>query len=321
VISCNEDDKTRFDFGSLVPSSFPLPIQNVDSIPSEAQFILGKKLFYDPILSRDNSISCASCHNPSLAFADTTAISKGIMGRVGERNSPSLGNVVYQRRLLREGGLPTLEMQVLVPIQEHAEFDHDIIEIANKLKQIPQYVQLSNQAYGQEPNPYVITRAISAFERSLFTGQSKYDLYLKNKATLTQQEALGLSLFLSKKTNCSSCHNGFLFTHQQLENNGIYEVYKDKGAMRLTQKTSDEGKFKTPSLRNIAITYPYMHDGSIKTLTDVINHYDSGGSNHVNKNPLIKPMNLTEDEKMAIVAFLHTLTDHNFLNNKLYHNE
>jgi cytochrome c peroxidase len=320
--SCNkEEEGIKYDYSHFIPSHFPIPISNPDSIPTEAQFTLGKKLFFDPILSRDGSLSCASCHKPSLAFADTVSVSAGVEGRLGNRNSPSLANVVYQKKLLKEGGLPTLEMQVLVPIQEHAEFDNNIVEISNKLMTIPKYVEMSQAAYKRDPDPYVITRAISAFERTLFSGNSKYDQFLNGRTKLTAIEEQGLNLFMSNKTNCSNCHSGFLLTNQNIENNGLYSVYKDIGAMRLTQNPSDEGKFKIPSLRNIALTYPYMHDGSLKTLEEVIEHYNSGGSDHKNKNTLIIPLNLSQSEKEALVAFLSTLTDYNFIKNKNYQNE
>lgn len=320
--SCNKDEEgIKYDYSHFIPSHFPIPISNPDSIPTEAQFTLGKKLFFDPVLSRDGSLSCASCHKPSLAFADTVSVSAGVEGRLGNRNSPSLGNVVYQKKLLKEGGLPTLEMQVLVPIQEHAEFDNNIVEISDKLMTIPKYVEMSQAAYKRDPDPYVITRAISAFERTLFSGDSKYDQFLNGRTKLTAIEEQGLNLFMSNKTNCSNCHSGFLLTNQNIENNGLYSVYKDIGAMRLTQNPSDEGKFKIPSLRNIALTYPYMHDGSLKTLKEVIEHYNLGGSDHKNKNTLIKPLNLSQSEIEALVAFLSTLTDYNFITNKNYQNE
>ena len=320
--SCNKDEEgIKYDYSHFIPSHFPIPISNPDSIPTEAQFTLGKKLFFDPILSRDGSLSCASCHKPSLAFADTVSVSAGVEGRLGNRNSPSLANVVYQKKLLKEGGLPMLEMQVLVPIQEHAEFDNNIVEISNKLMTIPKYVEMSQAAYKRDPDPFVITRAISAFERTLFSGNSKYDQFLNGRTKLTAIEEQGLNLFMSNKTNCSNCHSGFLLTNQNIENNGLYSVYKDIGAMRLTQNPSDEGKFKIPSLRNIALTYPYMHDGSLKTLKEVIEHYNSGGRDHKNKNTLIKPLNLSQSEIEALVAFLSTLTDYNFIKNKNYQNE
>jgi cytochrome c peroxidase len=320
--SCKKDEEgIKYDYSHFIPSHFPIPISNPDSIPTEAQFTLGKKLFFDPVLSRDGSLSCASCHKPSLAFADTVSVSAGVEGRLGNRNSPSLGNVVYQKKLLKEGGLPTLEMQVLVPIQEHAEFDNNIVEISDKLMTIPKYVEMSQAAYKRDPDPYVITRAISAFERTLFSGNSKYDQFLNGRTKLTAIEEQGLNLFMSNKTNCNSCHAGFLLTNQNIENNGLYSVYKDIGAMRLTQNPSDEGKFKIPSLRNIALTYPYMHDGSLKTLKEVIEHYNSGGRDHKNKNTLIKPLNLSQSEIEALVAFLSTLTDYNFIKNKNYQNE
>ena len=299
----------------IVPSHFPeitFPEQNNFS---PDRWSLGKKLFYDKRLSVDSTISCASCHKPSYAFADNTSMTSGVFGRQGVTNSPSLANVAYHPYYTREGGVPTLEMQVLVPVSEHNEFGFNIVEIVERLKNDTRYQEMSLKAYGRPLDPFVITRSISTFERSIISGDSKYDKYLKGAATLSAEEFLGKELFFSEKTNCSSCHQGYNFTNYEFKNNGLYEVYAHPGRYRLTQKESDLAVFKTPGLRNVGFTSPYMHDGSIATLQDVIEHYNSGGKNHVNKSNFIRPLGLNEKEKKALEAFLHTLDDYTLLSN------
>lgn len=315
--ACTENrEGTSFSYLKLVPSHFDPPFLNQDSFPSEEQIILGRKLFFDPIMSVDSTISCGSCHKPEFAFSDTSAFSLGVNHAIGTRNTPTLSNVVYQKKLLREGGLPSLEMQVLVPIQEHNEFNFNIIELAERLNKIKAYRDLSFDAYNMQPNPFVITRSIAAFERILFSGESKYDSLLRGEANFTITEKLGMDLFFGNKTHCSSCHGTILFTNQTFENNGLYTQYVDSGRKRLTLSEDDDGRFKVPTLRNIELTAPYMHDGSIKTLKQVIEHYNKGGHPHKNKNTKVKPLGLTDEEKNALISFLYTLTDQKFISNK-----
>ncbi len=295
-------------------------------VPSDNQFSqkrweLGKKLFFDPIMSSDSSISCASCHSSSLAFSDDVALSLGVNDRIGTQNAPTLANLAYHPYYTRAGGVPTLEMQILVPIQEHNEFDFNILLIVERLKNNPIYVQMASESYGREPNAFVITRALANFERSLISGYSHYDQFENyNKNTLSKSEQRGMDLFFSDKTNCSSCHSDFNFTNYAFENNGLYEEYTDEGRFRLTQNETDKALFKVPTLRNIELTSPYMHDGSFQTLEEVIEHYNSGGKNHPHKNALIQPLNLSNKEKKELVAFLKSLTDESFIKNPLFQN-
>ena len=283
---------------------------------TEARWKLGKKLFFDPVMSSDLSVSCASCHKPELAFTDGKRVSEGVALRPGTRNAPSLANVAFLPYYTREGGVPTLEMQILVPIQEHAEFDFNILLVADRLKQDSAYVQESWIAYGREPDPYVITRAIACFERTLISGESRYDEYLRgNRFALNEKELRGMRLFFSDRLACSECHGGFNFTDYGFQNNGLYEQYEDPGRLRLTNKESDRALFKVPSLRNVAITAPYMHDGSVNNLESVVAHYNEGGKGHVHQSSLVHPLNLTASEQGALVAFLETLTDEAFLSN------
>lgn len=308
---------------TTVPIGFPeIPFPD-DNPFSQKKWELGKMLFYEKALSVDHSISCGSCHKTALAFSDNVAKSIGANQQTGRQNSPSLANVAYHPYYTRAGGVPTLEMQILVPIQEHDEFDFNIIDIAERLNQIPEYVQLSNKVFGRNPDPYVITRAISTFERTLVSGHSRYDQMLTtgDSSFLSLSERRGMSLFFSNRTSCSKCHSGFNFTNYAFENNGLYENYSDIGRARLTGNEADNALFKVPSLRNIALTAPYMHDGSIPDLLSVINHYDKGGHDHINKNSLIRPLGLTPNEKADLINFLHSLTDRNFITNKNFSDE
>ncbi len=325
MFSCqNEKEVEPLYFPNLMekPKGFPEVEAPEGNEFTKARWDLGKKLFFDPILSSDSSTSCASCHHPQLAFSDNQVFSEGVKKRLGTRNSPTLANVAYHPYFTREGGVPTLEMQILVPIQEHNEFDFNILLIAERLQQKAEYVAMAQTAYNREPDAFVITRSLACFERSLLSGNSRYDQFLQYDKVnaLTDLEKTGMELFFSSRTNCSECHSGFNFTNYAFENNGLYEDYEDEGRFRLTSNEADRALFKVPSLRNIALTAPYMHDGSLQTLEEVIEHYQSGGENHSHKSDLIKPLDLTETEQAAITAFLHSLTDESFVQNPLFKN-
>jgi cytochrome c peroxidase len=301
-----------------IPEGFP-PIEfPADNAFTKERWLLGKALFYEKQLSLDSSVSCASCHSQQFGFSDNVALSKGFKQRLGNRNSPSIINIAYHPYFTREGGVPTLEMQVLVPIQEHNEFNNNILDIAKRLSSNQKLEDLSYLAYNRPLDFYVIPRALATFERSLISGNSKYDQYKKGTLSLSDEEQKGMNLFFSDRTNCSDCHSGFNFTNYQFENNGLYETYNDPGRKRLTGLDSDLAKFKVPSLRNIEVTAPYMYDGSLPDLEAVLNHYNSGGKQHPNKSEKIKNLQLNQDEKKQIIAFLKTLTDVSFLNQSIF---
>jgi cytochrome c peroxidase len=302
----------------VVPTHFdPLPIPE-DNAYSEARWLLGKALFYEPLLSVDSTVSCGTCHQPRLAFADSERFSLGVADRIGTRNVPSLSNVAWHPYYTRDGGVPTLEMQILVPIQEHNEFDFNIVLIAERLNQIPKYITMSQEAYGRDPDAFVITRALANFERTLVSAQSPYDYSLEGRQTLTLEEERGKALFFGTSLNCSSCHGGFDFTDYSITNNGLYLDYADPGRFRVTLDSVDIATFKVPSLRNVALTPPYMHDGSIATLDAVIDHYSSGVQPHQNLDTRVKNFDIDDQEKADLLAFLHTLTDENFISNLNY---
>jgi len=298
----------------VIPEGFPDVDFPEDNAFSNARWELGKRLFFDPILSIDSSISCGSCHKPNIAFSDNMPFSPGVYNRPGVRNSSTLANVAYHPYFLREGSVPTLEMQVLVPIQEHNEFNHNIVTIAQQLNWQSSYVTQSQEAYGRNPDAFVITRALATFQRTLLSGNSLYDQYLNgNNSALSEDQKRGLDLFFGSKTNCTDCHNGFNFTEYTFENNGLYETYTDIGRMRFTNDSADFARFKTPTLRNIEFTGPYMHDGSMVTLEEIIEHYDSGGKAFPNKSLEITPLGLSAQEKSDLVAFLKSLSDPSFM--------
>ena len=311
LISCERDNPIYEGLYKLeIPNGFPEINHPSDNMPTAERIALGKRLFFDPILSKDSTISCNSCHLQEYAFADNKIVSPGVEGKLGTRNSMSLANVAYYDFFLREGGVPTLEMQVLAPIQDHNEMDFNIIPVAERMKLDASYVAQSLKAYNREPDAFVITRAIAAFERTLISGNSNYD---KNRMTASERD--GKALFFSDSLACASCHGTFLFTNQDIENNGLYANYADSGRYRLTHLQEDIGKFKVPTLRNIELTAPYMHDGSIENLEEVISHYEAGGKEHFNQSSLLKGFNLTSTERENLLDFLYSLSDEDFTQN------
>ena len=301
----------------IIPKGFPNPEIPQENKLTNERIYLGKKLFFDKILSRDSSVSCASCHKPDYAFTDGLQTAVGIKNRLVTRNTPTLTNIVYNKNFLRDGVNPSLEAQVLVPIHEKNEFDFHILLVAERLKNKPVYSDLFLKAYGSIPTPNLITKAIASYERTLISGNSRYDQYYyqSNFKVLSKAEIKGMELF--KEHNCVKCHSGLNFSNGEIVNNGLYEYYQDIGKMRVTLKEEDNGCFKVPTLRNIEITGPYMHNGSLATLEAVIEHYSRGGKNNKNKHEFIQPFDISESEKGNLVSFLKCLTDSSFVANQL----
>ncbi|MCS6916472.1 MAG: cytochrome c peroxidase [Chitinophagales bacterium] len=309
-------EETPIDPGQQVvmpdlPLGFPMPPIPADNELTPYRIELGRRLFHDPILSRDSTVACASCHHADKKMTDGLAKSIGIYGQTGIRNSISLLNAAYQPYLFWDGGVPTLELQVLAPIHDPREMDFDINLVVERLRRHPQYPALFRQAYDADPSPYTLTRAIACFERSLYSQTTRYDryVYANDTSALTASEKRGMNLFFSERAECFHCHSGFLFTDFSFRNNGLYEKYADSGRARITLNPADVGKFKVPSLRNLAYTAPYMHDGSLATLQEVVEHYNSGGKNHPNKSVFVLKLNLTEQEKQDLINFLLSLSD------------
>ena len=295
----------------LAPGAPPLPVPAENPL-TKAGVELGKKLFFEERFSNPATVSCASCHHVASAFSDTVALSAGSTGSLGFRNAPTLGNVAYQQRLFMDGGVPNLELQVLAPIHDMIEMNSDITAVAELLRDEEPYKSLSLLAYGRRLDAYVITRAVASYERTLVSGWSRWDRYANwNDATaLTTEELNGWTIFSSGSANCTACHSGFDFTDRDYHNIGLTTDHsEDEGRARITLLPDDLGKFKTPTLRNVALTGPYMHDGSLATLEAVVDHFTSGGLAQPNLSPHMQSFALTPQERADLVAFLRSLTD------------
>jgi cytochrome c peroxidase len=303
---CSHNDILELSLGEVpVPQENPITSEKVE---------LGRALFFDKRLSKTNEISCASCHIPKFAFADRKAFSHGVEGRQTSRNAPSLLNSAYLKTMMFDAHLPTLEQQVIVPIQEHQEMDMKMGDLIKKLSSIPQYKEQAEKIFKRDFDAYVLTRSIAAFERTLISQNSRFDKYYHgDKKALNKEELLGYKLF-TQKLYCAKCHPPPHFTTYKAENNGIYTYFsEDKGRFRIFNDSNDIGKFKIPSLRNIELTFPYMHDGSLVSLEDVLAHYEKGGNKSMNQSPTVLPFRLKQAEKEAIISFLKTLTDTSYL--------
>ncbi|MNY16761.1 Cytochrome c551 peroxidase precursor [compost metagenome] len=267
-------------------------------------------MFFDKRLSQNNSISCASCHQPDKAFTDGLPKSIGVDGRVAMRNAPSLLNSAYSSAYMYDAEIKTLELQALVPIQDHLEMASSMKEVLEKLRKDPHYRKLAKSVFSRELDAFVITRALSAYERSLISRNSRFDQYRAGKkGVLSKDEVAGWKLF-SEKLGCTKCHSGPDFTNYKAMSNGLYTDYgADEGRYRINGLEEERGTFKVPGLRNVSLTAPYMHDGSIQTLREVIIHYSKGGKPFPNKSKLIKPFVLTDLETSQLESFLRTLVD------------
>jgi cytochrome c peroxidase len=320
--SCNTPSVSTSDskFSYKAPSFFPDITFPADNAPTSLRIQLGRRLFFDTRLSANNKISCASCHVASMAFTDGVEKSIGAHGKQSKRNAPTLANLAWMPYFMAEGGVPNLEVQILGPIQDSMEMAFPLPQAAEILRADIRLNNLSKVTYGRELDEYVITRAIACYERSFISGDTRFDrfYYLKKQNELNESEKRGMQIFFSEKANCSTCHKPPLFTDYKFYNVGLYENYEDNGKERVTYKTEDIGKFKTPTLRNIELTAPYMHDGSVNTLLDVIELYNKGGAAHPNKSDLIVAQNWSDEEKKDLEAFLKSLTDWNFAQNPLF---
>ena len=289
----------------------PAPADN-PSTPEKVA--LGKKLFFDKRLSLDGTVSCASCHDPHKAFSDQLTTSVGIKGQRTERNAPSILNSGFLKTVMFDAHLKTLELQVIVPLQEPTEMGHNMKKLIPQLRAIPEYQAAAQKIFQRDFDAFVLTRAIGAFERSLVSMNSRFDQYQAgNKKALSNDEQAGWKLF-SEKLYCIQCHPAPYFTTFEAANNGLYlDFGKDKGRFRINLDSSDIGKFKIPSLRNSELTFPYMHDGSIENLENVIAHYSQGGKKHPLQSSTIVPFNLSPKEQKQLTLFLKALTDTSYL--------
>ena len=303
-----------------IPKGFPKPTYDFLNNPlTPERFILGRKLFYDPILSKDSSTSCQSCHQRAAAFAHIDHnLSHGIDGKIGIRNVPGLQNMIWNSSYMWDGGVNNLEIQPLNPITSPIEMNEDIAHIISKLKKSKEYVLLFKKAYKDDLiNSERILKLLAQFTGLMISANSRYDKYMAGKDTFSVQEKSGLDYF---RVKCASCHREPLFTDNSYRNNGIQPdtSLNDIGRGKITNVAADNYKFKVPSLRNIEMTFPYMHDGRYKKLKDVMNHYSSSNHNATTDADVTKIGELSEKERKDIIAFLLTLTDREFLSDRRF---
>ena len=305
------------------PASFGNRISVPDDNPTTIEGVeLGRYLFYDTLLSKNNTISCSSCHHQNKAFTDGFALSVGVSGRPTLRNAMSLANLLWVRDFFWDGHASSLEEQALVPMAHPDEMGLPPEKAAEKLNRTTFYPEKFRKAFGTESiTPVLIARALAQFERTLISADSRYDRFLSGKETLSAAEKRGLAVFEGSKGNCTHCHGGAKFFQNVFHNNGLDASPLDPGRQEVTTQEADFARFRVPTLRNIAVTGPYMHDGRFKTLEEVVAHY----SDHVHASrtlspELSKPIHLSTLEKQDLVVFLRTLTDSTFLTNPAFSN-
>jgi len=285
-----------------------------DNPLSNESIQLGAALFSERLFSKDTSISCQTCHATNMALTDQLPVGEGVFGRHVTRNTPTLNNIGLHPYFMKDGKFETLEDQVLGPLKDHREFDIEPNELLMRLKSVPYLNDMSMQAYGSDLTIEIIQKAIANFERILVSKDTPFDAYMQGDKTAISESAInGYRLFKSEKLNCIKCHSGFDFTDYSFQNNGTYKVYVDSGRAFMTKNRDDIGKFKVPSLRNLDLTFPYMHNGSFESLESVIKHYEAGGKSSPTKSSLINGFELTDIERQNILDFLSSLTEYRLL--------
>jgi cytochrome c peroxidase len=317
----DEQVKPPEEFRQNLPAGFPeLPIPS-DNPMSVAKIELGRHLFHERRISKDFRVSCATCHNQPVAFTDARRKSVGFGGDSTFRNALSLANVAYNPLYLWDGGVRSLEVQALGPIVNANEMNMRPDSVEARLRQIPKYAALFRNAWGDDAITIDrVTKSIAAFERTFISANSAFDRWQRGDlSALNASAQRGVELFFGEKGDCWHCHGQFNLTTFGFHNNAIDSVStRDEGRYRVTNAASDIGKFKTPTLRNVALTAPYMHDGRFQTLNQVLRHYNSGGLPHPNKDPLMRPLGLSEQEIQDIIAFLNALSDPEFISNPAF---
>lgn len=308
-----------------VPDDNPLTVKGVE---------LGRMLFYDPILSKDSAVSCASCHKLSRSFSDGLKFSIGIDKQTGDMNAPAIINPGWQKSFFWNGRAKTLEEQALQPIQNPVEMHETLDNVVAKLKHHPNYPSLFRLAFGvNEMNATLIGKAIAQFERTFISSNSLYDKYIRFGDTVfkTVEQLRGAQLFFSETGDCFHCHGGVFgsnTTTKPFANNGLDEAIDGKGLGGVTKNADDDGKFKVPTLRNVEFTGPYMHDGRFATLEEVINFYSDGLKGSRTLDPIMQKfdrverggLKLTAQQKKELLAFLNTFTDSSYISNPAFEN-
>ena len=300
---------TAHGFEALVTPSVDDMVLYDDEENTQAEIELGKILFFDNRLSSNHKQNCASCHDPEKGFSDGLATGFGTEGNKLERNSPQIYNLGWSSIFMWDGREPTLESQALGPIKSPAEMNLPIPELLTRLNAVDGYKKLFKDVYEiDEITAEAVGRAIAAFERSIVVDNTAYDQFLAgDKTAMSESAQRGLAVF-SGKGNCAQCHDGANFTDDSFHNLGFSDDNHDKGRAAITGDVSQTGAFKTPGLRNIEFSAPYMHDGSIATLESVVDYYNRGGSGGEHTSDIIKPLQLTQVEQQDLVAFLKSLS-------------
>ena len=309
--------------GFEIPKGWPKPLYYFEGNPfTEEKFQLGRKLFYDPILSRDNTISCATCHVSFSGFAHTDhALSHGIDGRIGRRNAPALINMAWNPNFNWDGAMGNIERQSMEPIRHPDEMDFNLDSAVARLSASPIYKKLFNEVWGNNPiTVRLMIQSLAMFTANLVSSNSIYDKVMRKESgySFTTQQENGYQLF---KKECASCHQEPLFSNYKLKSNGLPmdPFIKDYGRAAFSEYYKDSFLFKVPSLRNIEFTFPYMHDGRFKKLKDVLNHYANiDPKTKFLSKELKKIKRLSSNEQKDIIAFLYSLTDKEFLYNPRY---
>ncbi len=306
----------------VIPAGFPQPVVPADNPITPAKVELGRDLFYETKLSGNNSKACASCHSVSESFSDAgNAVSIGVNKQSGIRNAPGLMNVAYDTTFFWDGRASSLEMQAGMPILNPVELGNDSATVVATLNNSAYYRELFAEAFGSSGatgSQITFTRiaqALATFERTLISGASDYDRFVAgDSSALSASAQRGMMLFNSSETNCSSCHSGINFTDNNYHSTGITPFYSDDGREDFTNNPGDDGKFRTPSLRNVALTAPYEHDGSFTTLQQVVEHYINGGMHNSTQDTLIRQLDFAvgSQKETDLIAFLTSLTDNSF---------
>ncbi|MER3478854.1 MAG: cytochrome-c peroxidase [Leptolyngbya sp. ERB_1_2] len=324
VCACNKDVLNTIFAGFEKPQNFPQPTYHfATNQVTKDGFELGRKLFYDPILSVNNTISCGSCHIQTSGFTQHGhSVSHGIFDRLGTRNSPPIMNLAWSKTFMWDGGVFDLDLQPIAPITNHVEMGDSVINVLNRLRNSSQYPALFKKAFGSsEITSADFLKALSQFMVMCVSSNAKYDSVMRNQKTFTADEEAGYLLY---KQKCSSCHSEPLFTDYSFRNNGIsISMVNDMGRYNVTLQDSDKYKFKVPSLRNLDYTPPYMHDGRFFTLDAVLDHYTSQVQNTPNLDPQLQQgsqlgIAITAEEKLKLLAFLKTLNDRAFVTDKRF---
>ena len=279
-----------------------------DNELTSAKIRLGEKLFGERRLSQDGSLACVDCHQPKHAFTDGRAKAVGVYGRQGPRSVPTLINRAWGKAFFWDGRIPNLEQQVIQPILAKLEMDLTLEEAVERLQSSRRYRKDFNRVFGRDPNPEDLARALAAYVRTINAGDSPYDRYLfGGRDALTEQQLTGLKLFRGK-ANCTFCHAGPTLSDEEFHNTGVAwrdGELLDLGRALVTQRDDDRGKFKTPTLREVSQTAPYMHDGSLATLEDVVNFYSDGGRENPNRDIVLQRLNLSDRERADQIGRAH----------------